>query len=187
MGRYFLLVPLLLFASGCQVRPASAEAPEIAPVPVAPAVPCVVSSAVADIGTKEQWENGGPRVDEYLRSVKLGTGFYWCAAFAHAKHRECGIVLEPAREFASALRFSKENVVFRRGQETDTVGAPGYVYTMNYGKGKGHIGIEESEDEDFITGIEGNTNDGGSRNGNGVYRRVRDKQTIWTVNNYLND
>lgn len=125
-------------------------------------------------------------MDGYLASVGLPTGNYWCSGFVHKKFRDCGKVMEPARQFAMALKWAEVNPVFHKGDldgyvSGGRISEPGDVYTLNYGHGKGHVGIGEDEDEDFITGIEGNTNSGGSRNGDGVYRRVRDKETLWTV------
>lgn len=175
---------------GCTVKAVDVQQPEPVVVPL-PTEHCVVIEARNDLGVMEEWENGGPEVDEYLRSVKLGTGFYWCAAFVHAKHRECGIVLEPAREFASALRFSKENIVWKRGQKQVVpfvrLTKNGYVYTMNHGGGKGHIGFVCDEDEEDVTGYEGNTNNDGSRNGVGVFKRIRNKEVLWTMNNWLGE
>jgi len=43
---------------------------------------------------------------------------------------------------------------------------------MAYGGGLGHTGIVEKVNGGFLTTIEGNTNDGGSREGIGVFRRT---------------
>jgi len=42
----------------------------------------------------------------------------------------------------------------------------------------GHCGILERVQGDFVIGIEGNTNVAGSREGDGVYRRMRHKRSI---------
>lgn len=152
--------------------------------------PCVVYMAEAAIGVREVTVNGGPEVDAYLKSVGLGTGFYYCAAFVHFMFRECGIIMKPEREFAMALRWATVNPVFRRGDldgyvSGGRISEDGDVFTMNYGKGAGHTGIITGEGDDDIYSIEGNTNSGGSRNGDGVYRRIRDKETLWTVNRIM--
>lgn len=146
-------------------------------------VPCAVKKALADVGVKETRENGGPQVDVYLASVKLGTGHYWCGAFVHHKFRQCGIVLEPAREYAMALRYAKDSVVYRKGDD-EAEAEPGDVFSMNYGKGKGHCGIVVEDIGEEVVTVEGNTSDGGSRNGNGVYKRIRDERTLWTISRY---
>lgn len=158
---------------------------------------CVVSIAENEVGVKEEGTNSGVRVNEYLASTKLGPGYFWCAAFVHWSHRQCGNVLEPAREFAMAARFARENVIFRKGdldkyqtsrdghelQRISSDGDIGTLYYTNLGR-PGHCFIIVGEDDDFVITVEGNTSDGGSRNGDGVYRRMRDKETLWTVSNW---
>jgi len=185
-------VPVLLLVAGCQVA-ATSPAPIIQPPDD---IPCVVKEAAKDVGIREATVNGGPEVDQYLASVGLVTGFYWCSAFVHAKFRECGRVMEPAREFAMALRWAKVNPVFKRGDldkywtgasghQLQRISEDGDVFTLNHGGGKGHTGIIRGEDDYDIRTIEGNTNAGGSSNGDGVYLRIRDKETLWTVNRIL--
>ena len=49
---------------------------------------------------------------------------------------------------------------------------------MSYGGGTGHTGIVESVSGGFINTIEGNTNESGSRNGIGVFKRQRKINSI---------
>ncbi len=50
---------------------------------------------------------------------------------------------------------------------------PGMVFTLDTGGGKGHAGIVEDVDgaRGTLLTLEGNTNNGGSREGYGVFRR----------------
>ena len=50
--------------------------------------------------------------------------------------------------------------------------APGQIFVLSTGGGLGHVGLVESVDGGVLTTIEGNTNDGGSREGIGVFRRT---------------
>ena len=45
------------------------------------------------------------------------------------------------------------------------------VFVLSTGGGHGHVGFIESVQGVVLTTIEGNTNDGGSREGVGVFRR----------------
>lgn len=141
-------------------------------------------SAVREIGVKETGTNSGPRVNQYLASTRLGPGFYWCSSFVHWNFSQCGKTFEPAREFAAAARFGREHVVYKKGEVGET--KPGQVFTLYYANLKriGHVGIILKDDEDYLTTCEGNTGAGGSRNGDGVYRRVRSKETVYTVNQW---
>ena len=48
----------------------------------------------------------------------------------------------------------------------------------------GHTGLVYDEDEAFIYTIEGNTGSGGSRDGDGVYRRKRLKKSVHCVSRW---
>ena len=198
MGLAVHHVPLLLLAVcavGCNPVP---RANASAPIPVkAIDTPCVVVTAAQEVGVKEVGKNSGRRVKQYLASTKLGPGYPWCAAFVHWTHAQCGVTLKPEREFAAAARFAREREVFRKGQlhlyEGDDLGHPytrisedGDCFTLYYQKlGRvGHVGLVAGEDEEYLTTIEGNTSDGGSRDGDGVYRRKRKKSSICTINSW---
>ncbi|MBZ5523056.1 MAG: CHAP domain-containing protein, partial [Acidobacteriia bacterium] len=46
------------------------------------------------------------------------------------------------------------------------------IFVLSTGGGHGHSGLVEKVDAGILTTIEGNTNDNGSREGIGVFRRV---------------
>lgn len=52
---------------------------------------------------------------------------------------------------------------------------PGQIFILSSGGGFGHTGLVESVNGGFLVTIEGNTNEGGSREGIGVFRRNRRK------------
>jgi hypothetical protein len=171
------------------------------PIPVVVAAPvdtpCVVLAAYDEVGVMEVGNNAGTMVELYLASVGLGGGYPWCAGFVHYCHRSCGEVMKPEREFAAAAKWASKNEVFHKGQldmyEGDHLGHPfmrisedGDIFTLYYAKlGRvGHVGIVVGESEDYLETIEGNTSSGGSREGDGVYRRKRLKRTIFSVNRW---
>lgn len=49
---------------------------------------------------------------------------------------------------------------------------PGFIFIMDFGGGVGHTGLVEKVLNGHLVTIEGNTNDGGSREGIGVFRRT---------------
>ena len=55
----------------------------------------------------------------------------------------------------------------------------GDVFVIDHGHGLGHVGfvVELDQAGDLVT-VEGNTNPGGSREGDGVYRRTRRREEI---------
>lgn len=167
------------------IPPAQAQTAPVRPTPPQ----CIVGTALAEVGVKEATgNNDGSRVEEYLASVKLGKGYPWCAAFVHWSHRQCGIVLEPAREFAAAARFDAQPVWRPSGwsPETDPYtpisedGDVGTIWSQSLGR-ISHCFIITDEEKDYLTTDEGNTNAEGSREGNVVAKRKRLKKSIHSV------
>ncbi len=129
----------------------------------------VLRAAQGEIGVRETSENAGPDVDRYGRYV----GFKkipWCAAFCSWCFGQAGCP-QPRTAWSPAL--------FPAGRLTKTA-RPGMIFGIYFPKLKriGHCGLVESVRDDWIVGIEGNTNLSGSRDGDGVYRKWRHKRGI---------
>ena len=139
----------------------------------------VVQVARGTIGWKEERGNSGPLVDKILATVGLeGTRSPWCAAWV---------------VFVGDTAFGKtQNPYPRSAWSPDFVAKP----TWNRGQGQlpgpsdafgiyfdnlkrvAHTGIVERLEGSMAVTIEGNTNDNGSREGDGVYRKRRPLVTI---------
>jgi len=154
--------------------------------PVAPLMQQVMVIAGGEVGVMEQppGSNRGPQVDQYLTSVGLNPAdgsFAWCAAFVYWCFREASVQLgvpNPAVKTAGALDVwhlsgPKGFRPITPAEAADRPGAigPGMVFVLSTGGGHGHVGFIESVQGVVLTTIEGNTNDGGSREGVGVFRR----------------
>jgi CHAP domain-containing protein len=132
-----------------------------------------VEIAVSQLGVHEEGGNNrGPKVDEFLASVGLDPGFAWCASFVYWCFRQAaqqlGLV-NPCPRTAGAVRLWTLTEPICR----DQFPAPGAIYVLDHGGGKGHAGIVESIDADgMISEISGNTNAAGSREGNAVARHA---------------
>lgn len=155
---------------------------------------CFLATCIDEVGTQEATgRNDGERVEQYLRSVNLGPGYPWCAAFPHWAARQCGRTFEPTREFAMAARWHVRSARIweRKGWNPDTaewrpVSAPGdhlAIYYKNLGR-IGHTAVIIGEDEKFFRTVEGNTNAEGSREGNGVFIRKRLKASTYCVSRW---
>lgn len=160
-----------------------------APPPVVEAPISIATAALAiaagEIGQMEQppGSNRGPQVDEYVRAVGLDpAGHYaWCAAFVYwcfAKAAGGSGVRNPVVKTAGVLdhwrRAGEKGVARVTGAAAQAAPAlirPGTVFVMDYGRGVGHTGFVEAVEGGHLVTIEGNTNDGGSREGVGVFRR----------------
>lgn len=162
-----------------------------AAVPAVTTAPASIASAALDvardqIGVMEQpaGSNRGPEVDAFLRCVGLNPAagsFPWCAAFVYwcfEQAAQAGGRTNPLPKTAGVLAHwnkAGERGIRRIGcvkatAQPDLV-QPGHVFIMDYGGGAGHTGLVVEVQGGKLVTIEGNTNDGGSRDGVGVFRR----------------
>lgn len=149
--------------------------------------------AQGEVGVREEppGSNRGPRVDVYLRTVGLNPAdgsFPWCVAFVYwcfeqAAH-DLGIA-NPLPRTAGVIDLWNKTPAANR---VDAVAAardpslvePGMVFFIATGGGKGHAGLVIEVVDGTLRTIEGNTNDGGAREGIGVFRR--DSRAIASIN-----
>lgn len=137
------------------------------------AINVALNVAAGEIGVKEiGYTNTGKRVREYQAATTLGgTGWSWCAAFiawimaAVARSLSLNQFWSNSPDCDEILTFAR-----RRGivYETPEVGDVGLV--MKSQNDATHIFQVEAINGDHLTTIEGNTNNDGSANGDGVYR-----------------
>lgn len=140
----------------------------------------LVKLALAEVGVEEvDGTNCGPRVNEYKAATNLPPkeSWPWCAAF------QCWLVRE-AMEGGSytfqrpttAGAWDFENWSLRQDNSTQTKRYPGaeikagdiVVFTFS------HIGLAvEDAKNGYVATVEGNTDSAGSREGGGVYLKVR--------------
>ena len=131
--------------------------------------------AASQVGVKEKGSNRGPAVEAFQRAVGLtGGGHPWCAAFvawciqqAEADH--------PARPVAGAGAVRNWVKAARSQGLCRSQPARGDLFYWLDSRGRGHIGwvTQRLPFGRFLT-IEGNTDaESGSREGDGVYRRIR--------------
>jgi hypothetical protein len=141
--------------------------------------------AQTQIDVREIGNNGGAAVDRYLRSVGLGTGFPWCMAFVYWCVQMAATRLgttNPLVRTAGVLRMWNETTLPKiPGRSTAGI-APGDIFIMNFGGGKGHTGFVTRIANGIVHTIEGNTNDEGSREGYEVAERQR---AISTITGYI--
>lgn len=141
-----------------------------------------------EVGVREKSSrNDGSRVEEYLAYTGNKQGEPWCAAFVCWALGKAGIAnprsawspdLLPARRITWKNSWSAKRV---QPQIGDVFG----IWFINKGR-IAHCGfIAEWGDSQIIT-VEGNTNQSGSREGDGVYRKRRWKKSLYAVADWLN-
>lgn len=122
--------------------------------------------AASQVGVRESSANWGPMVRAYLKVAGLFSPAPWCAAFVTWCLVEAGADRKRLPRFAASTyywwRWSK---TIKHGPTKPDRGCIG-LYNNN---GAGHIWLWTSSEAT----IEGNTNDNGSREGIGVFRRIR--------------
>lgn len=129
----------------------------------------------ANQGVREIGWNAGPQVERFLASVGLGKGYAWCAAFCYHCLKRGGAKDLPKRWKAAGVRHwvvwaEKERRLWDEPRRGDL------FFWLNE-NGSGHIGfvrlVRWKDKRPSVLTIEGNTNPGGSREGDGVYRKTR--------------
>ncbi len=166
-------------------------------------IAAAVQIAAGEVGVREAGQNSGARVREYQSATWLPPGPWpWCAAFICWVLREAARVAPPKWKLpktAGAYDFENwaRDIHPQTGKPMARSGgaatgiqvikpAPaeilvGDIVIFQF-SGGGHIGIaaSTSRGNTFET-IEGNTNDGGSREGDGVFRRERSHDFLRSV------
>ena len=146
-----------------------------------------VAFAITQIGVMENplGSNRGTEVDRYLRAVGLnpeGQSLAWCVAFTHFCYksaaddlgqsnphiRTAGVLdhWNQAGSSTQAVRVTKARAIANPG-----LVQPGALFIIDLGEGLGHSGMVIKVGDGRLVTVEGNTNDNGSRNGIGVFKR----------------
>ncbi len=154
------------------------------------AVGVAATEEAAHVREDPERPNRGPEVDQYVRSVGLDpAGQYpWCAAFVYWSFQQAaeklhvaggnpvtrtGSVLEHWQKAAKNPRARR--LLARDCQDNPSLVTPGMIFVLATGAGAGHTGLVEAVEGQYLITIEGNTNEVGSREGIGVFRRTSRK------------
>ena len=127
--------------------------------------------AKSQIGVREATgNNDGYQVEQYLAYTGNKKGEAWCAAFVSWVFGKAGY---------TAPRTAWSPSLFPKARQVKMV-APATVFGIYFPDKKriAHAGLVENIKHDWVTTIEGNTNIVGSRDGDGVYRKLRHARTI---------
>lgn len=149
--------------------------------PASSMVDAFIAIARAEVGVREEGGNNrGRRVQQYQNGASWlgGTGWAWCAAFV------CWCFDELAERFTlpfstpeGAGAFWFEDWAKQQGLailKPDAVIRKGDLIIYEYS----HIGIAVSDEKaGKFQVVEGNTNDGSSRDGDGVFEKTKTKRT----------
>jgi lysozyme family protein/peptidoglycan hydrolase-like protein with peptidoglycan-binding domain len=174
-----------LFGSG------TAPEPQIHPTPPTPPsslVAAVIDVASGEVGVREQplGSNRGPRVDEYIRNCGLdptADSYPWCMCFVFFCYTQAALRTGVANIVpknpsvhgawnASQGKSGVTVVTTAAAQSDPSLVKPGMVFFIDTGHSHGHCGIVVANLNGLLETIEGNTNDNGTSEGIGVFRRT---------------
>jgi hypothetical protein len=143
----------------------------------------LIAQCAEDRGVTEipRGSNRGPRIAVMLRNTGLGEGYPWCAAAVATWGVEALGKLWPVPLTAdcdTVLNWAKRKGVL---QKSDPQRGDLFL-VMKSDWDAIHIGVvTDVVDSSTIRAWEGNTNDGGSREGYGVFHRNRSRHNLWYV------
>lgn len=138
----------------------------------------ILRIAQSQLGVREATgKNDGVDVEKYLKYTGNKKGAAWCASFVSWVYGKAGFV-QPKTAWSPSL-FPLARQTFKPSA-ADIFG----MYFLNL-KRIAHCGLVEKQRGNWISTIEGNTNLAGSREGDGVYRKLRHRRTIKTFANWI--
>lgn len=147
----------------------------------------VVSTYRKEIGVREKTgHNDGERVELYLKSIGLPKGYAWCGAFVNWSFVQHKIKTVKAAGAAAAWFRFDSLLIYKRDKFIRKTPSAGDVFGIYFPQYKliGHVGFIDTEwsiSTKWITTVEGNTNEAGSREGDGVYRKKRLKRQVYAI------
>lgn len=143
----------------------------------------LIEIARKDVGKKEKPGNSGFQDKEHekrIRAVGWVPGWAWCASQLEAWAWEAYPTLKPQIEglFVPSAVNTFRNLVRSGYEKLDKPEAGTFVFFQKFTDGvaqwQGHCGVvSHVVNETTFKSIEGNTNDRGSRTGDGVYELTR--------------
>lgn len=148
----------------------------------------IVECAIETIGQREtHGKNRSPFIDECLRLCGVGLGNPWCAAVGAMWHHMAGVE-NPMSAYSPAW-FAREHCIYIKNEKDIDIIRPGDcggIYITSK-KRIGHWVLVEESDQKWVDTIEGNTNEGGSDEGDRVMRRKRLKKNIQRISRYWDE
>ncbi|GAF05602.1 C40 family peptidase [Saccharicrinis fermentans] len=138
---------------------------------------------------REVTQNSSPDIDKYLHHVGFDYPVAWCAAFVSWNLYNVGIS-NPNSAWSPSFARDKDVIWYSKSgyKNKKTIALAGDVVTFYYSSLKrvGHVGFYIKTDKSgyFIT-IEGNTNNNGSRTGDGVYKKKRSPKKVYAISRYI--
>lgn len=145
----------------------------------------IEATYMSQVGVREHGTaNHGSDVAKYLQSTGLNEGYAWCAAFVNWTYRQHGVDC-PQNAAWSPNWFPQKRLL----DVTRYDPQPGDVFGLYFSNKKriAHVGLIHRYNTHYCMTVEGNTNDAGSREGDGVYMKRRLTRQIYRYANWIDD
>ncbi|TCC94602.1 peptidoglycan-binding protein [Pedobacter frigiditerrae] len=140
----------------------------------------ILAIAQSQLGVHEATgNNDGIQVEKYLRYTGNKKGEPWCASFVSWVYGQAGYVQPKTAWSPGLFPLARQTL---KPQPADVFG----IYFAALGR-IAHCGLVEKKQGNWLYTIEGNTNVVGSREGDGVYRKLRHLRTIKVYADWLNE
>lgn len=133
--------------------------------------------AASQVGVREHGHNRGPEIDGYCRDIghDPAKADPWCAIFVCAMvKRACDAlgVPVPIRLTAGVFTLDEQAPVYMRS----SIPTAGSIFILNGHKHTGFVTADWTGG--LVQSLEGNTDPGGSSEGDGVYARTRRRSEL---------
>lgn len=146
----------------------------------------LVKYAESYLFVREIKPNRSPEIDSMNIAVHVPLGSSWCASYNSWIFNHFNII-NPSSAWSPDWSL-KQDRIWKYKQVNTVKLKPGDVvcfYYSNLGR-VGHTGIITQVLDDYVITIEGNTGGGGiNRDGDGVYKKKRSLDKIYTVTRYI--
>ena len=138
----------------------------------------ILRIAQSQLGVREATgRNDGKEVEAYLGYTNNKKGEPWCASFVSWVYGKAGFVQPKTAWSPSLFPLARQTL---NPKPADIFG----IYFANLQR-IAHCGLVEGARGNWIYTIEGNTNSHGSRDGDGVYRKLRHQRSIKYYANWV--
>jgi hypothetical protein len=145
----------------------------------------VQATYTREIGVREKTgHNDGVQVERYLKYVWLAKGNSWCAAYVSWCFGQNGITKPRSGGCVQLMEQGKTIFLKNKMTELPRHGDVFFIWFANKGR-VAHTGFINKWSDTWVETVEGNTNEAGSREGDGVYRKKRLKRQIYSAVKYL--
>ena len=151
---------------------------------------CIKRIYTSQIGVRElTGNNDGEVVEKYLLSAGLKRGSPWCASFIYWTFEQCGDTLSIKYPAWVPSYFPRSKIIYKRGKIKKRDPMYGDLIGIWFSsKGRlAHIGFFDRETNKYYITVEGNTNDAGSREGDGVYKKKRIKRQVHSISSWIDN